>query len=173
MEVVCVFVSLCVPSVIKSCPTLSYRSVAKSCPTLCDPMDCSMPGFPVHSLPEFAQNHVHWVGDGILPSHPLLPASPQALNLSQYQGPFNESALCIRWPKYWSSASVLPMNIQGWFPLGLTGLIFLQSKGLSRVFSSTTIQNYLFFGAQLSLWSTYTFICDYWKHYSFDYADLC
>ena len=52
-----------------------------------------------------------------------------------------------------ASASVLPMNIQGWFPLGLTGLISLLSKGLSRVFSSTTIQNYQFFGAQPSLWS--------------------
>ena len=65
----------------------------------------------------------------------------------------NASALHIRWPKYWSSASVLPMNIQGWFPLGLTGLISLLSKGLSRVFSSTTIWKHQFFGAQPSLWS--------------------
>ena len=61
----------------------------------------------------------------------------------------NESVLRIRWPKY--SASVLPMNIQDWFPLGLTGWISLQSKGLSRVFSNTTIQNHQLFGAQLSL----------------------
>ena len=65
----------------------------------------------------------------------------------------NESALRIRWPKYWTSASVLPMNIQGWFPLGLTYLISLQSKGLSRIFYSTTIQNHQFFGTQPSLWS--------------------
>ena len=65
----------------------------------------------------------------------------------------NASALHIRWPKYWSSASVLPMNIQGWFPLGLTGLMSLLSKGLSRVFSSTTIWKHQFFGAQPSLWS--------------------
>ena len=67
----------------------------------------------------------------------------------------SELALPIRWPKYWSfsSATVLPMNIQDWFPLGLTGLISLQSKGLSRVFSSTTIQKHQFFSIQPSLWS--------------------
>ena len=68
----------------------------------------------------------------------------------------NESVLCMRWPKYIgasASASVLPMNIQDWFPLGLTGLTSLQSKGLSRVFSNTTVQKHQFFGTQLSLWS--------------------
>ena len=64
-------------------------SVIKSCPTLCDPMNCNMPGFPVlHYLPEFAQTHVHWVDDAIQSSHPLLPASPLALNISQHQGLF-------------------------------------------------------------------------------------
>ena len=63
------------------------RSVTKSYLTLCDPMDCSTPGFPVlHYLPEFVQIHVHWVGDATQPSHPLLPASPFAFNFSQYQG---------------------------------------------------------------------------------------
>ena len=80
----------------------SDSSVTQSCPTLCDAMDSSMPGFPVHhQFPELAQ-----------------------------------------------------MNIQDWFPLGLTGLIFLQSKGLSRYFSNTTVQKHQFFGAQLSLWSS-------------------
>ena len=67
----------------------------------------------------------------------------------------NESVLCIRWPKYWrfNFSSVLPMNIQDWFPLGLTGLMILQSKELSRIFSNTTVQNQ-FFSAQLSLWSS-------------------
>ena len=67
----------------------------------------------------------------------------------------NESVLRIRWPKYWSfsSASVLPMNTQDWFPLRWTGWISLQSKGLSRVFSYTTVQQHQFFGAQFSLWS--------------------
>ena len=65
----------------------------------------------------------------------------------------NESVLCIRWPKYGvsASASVLPMNIQDWFPLEWTGWISLQSKGLSRVFSNTTVQKHQFFGTQLSL----------------------
>ena len=107
-----------------------------SCPTLCNPMDCSTPGFPVlHHLPEFSQTHVHWVGDAIQPSHPVVPFSP-ALNLSSIRVFSNESAFPIRWPKYWSfSFSISPPNKHsGWFPLGLTGLILL-SKGLSRVFS--------------------------------------
>ena len=90
--------------------------------TLCDPIDCSMTGFPVlHYLPEFAQSHVHWAGDAIQPSHPLSPASPppsifpsiKSFPLSQL---FASSGQNIG-----ASASVLPMNIQGWFPLGLTG----------------------------------------------------
>ena len=100
-------------------------------------MDCSTPALPVHhQLPEFTQTHVHWVGDAIQPSHPLSFPSPPALNLSQHQGLFNESALQIRWPKYGisTSASVLPMKPQDWSPLGWTSWIFLQSKGLSRAF---------------------------------------
>ena len=131
-------------------------SVANSCPTLCDPMNCTS-GFPVlHYLPEFAQTHVHWVNDVIQLKCPssVHPASP-ALSLSQHQGFSNESALFIRWPKYWSfSFSISPFNeIQCWFPLGLTGLIYLFSKGLSRVFYSTTIQKHQFFSAQPSLCS--------------------
>ena len=69
----------------------SFSSVAQSCPTLCDPMDCSTPGFPVHhQLPEFTQTHAHWVGDAIQPSHPLSSPSPPAFNLSQHQGLKNE-----------------------------------------------------------------------------------
>ena len=70
------------------------------------------------------------------------------------------------------SASVLPMNTQDWSPLGWTGWISLQSKGLSRVFSNTTVQKHLFFGAQLSLQSV-TFIHDYWKNHSLDEMHLC
>ena len=70
------------------------------------------------------------------------------------------------------SASVLPMNIQDWFPLGWTGLLFLLSKGLSRVFSST-IWKHQFLGAQPSLHPILTSIHDYWKNHSFDYMDLC
>ena len=66
-----------------------FSSVTQLCPTLCDPMDCSTPGLPVHhQLPEFTQTHVHWVGDAIQPSHPLSTPSPPALNLSQHQGLF-------------------------------------------------------------------------------------
>ena len=73
-----------------------------------------------------------------------------------------------------ASASVLPMNIQGWFLLGFTGLISLQPSGLSRVFSSTKIQMHQSFGAQPSLWSnSHRCIYDYWKNRSFDYTDLC
>ena len=87
----------------------------------------------------------------------------------------NKSVLLIRWPNYWSftSASVLPMNIQDWFPLGWTGWISLQSKRLSRVFSNTTVQKHQFFSAQPSWCPTLTSIHDYWKKHSFDYMNLC
>ena len=75
-------------------------------------MDCTTPGFPVlHHLLEFAEIHVRQVGDAIQPSHPLSSPSPPALNLSQHQGLSNESALCIRWPKYWSFSFIIsPSN---------------------------------------------------------------
>ena len=86
--------------------------VTQSCPILCDPMDCSTPGFPVlHYLPEFAQTHAHWVGDTIQSSHPLSPPSPPTFNLSSASRSFPMSLLCIRWPKYWSfSFSISPSN---------------------------------------------------------------
>ena len=175
-------------------------SVAQSCPTLCDPMDCSTPGFPVlHQLPELAQTHIHWVSDAIQPSHPLSSTSPPEFNLSQHQGLFPMSRLFTSGgPSFRASASasvlsvnihdlfplqlifsprdsqesfpinqlftwggqsigvsslasVLPKNTQDWSPLVWTGWISLQSKGLSRVFSNTTVQKHQFFGAQLSL----------------------
>ena len=85
-----------------------FSSVARSCPTLCDPMDCSMPGLPVHhQLPEFTQTHVHQVGDAIQPSHPLLlPSFFPSIRVFS-----NESVLHTRWPKYWSSSfSINPSN---------------------------------------------------------------
>ena len=120
----------------------------------CDQMDCSMLGFPVHNeLPELTQTHVHRVGDAIQPSHPLSSPSPPAFNLSQNQSLFQEVSYLHHVAKVLRvspSASSLPMNIQDWFPLGLTGWISWQFKGLSRVFSNTTtIQNYKFFGTQL------------------------
>ena len=118
--------------------------------TLCYPMNSSKPGFPVlHYLLKFAQTHIHWVGHSIQPYHPLLPPSPPALSLSQHRGIYkwvssSHSGLSIGAS---TSASVLPVGIQGWFPLWLTGLISLLLKGLSRVFPSTTIWKHLFFSA--------------------------
>ena len=129
-----------------------FSSVAQSCPTLCDPMNRSMPGLPVHhQLPESTPTHVHRVDDAIQPSHPL---SPPAFSLSQHQGLFQWVRSLHQVAKnigVSTSASVLPMNIQDWLPLGWIGLSSLQSKGLWTAFCSTTVQKHQFFGAQLSL----------------------
>ena len=87
-------------------------SVTQSCLTLCDLMNCSTPGLPIHhQLLESTQTHVHCVSDAIQPSHPLSSPSPPALHLSQHQGLFHESALRIRWPKYWSfSLNISPFK---------------------------------------------------------------
>ena len=89
---------------------IQFSSVAQLCATLCDPMNCSTPGLPVHhQLPEFTQTHVHRVSDAIQPSHPLSSPSPPAPNPSQHQSLSNESTLCMRWPMYWSfSFSIIP-----------------------------------------------------------------
>ena len=91
--------------------SVQFSSITQLCPTLCDPMNPSTPGLPVHhQLLEFTQTHVHRVGDTIQPSHPLLSPSPDP-NSSQHQGLLNESTLCIRWPKYWSFRfSISPSN---------------------------------------------------------------
>ena len=97
----------------KQLSSVQVSSVTKSCPTLCDTMDCSTPGFPVHhQLPELAEAHVPQVSDAIQPSHLLFSPSPLAFNLSQHQGLFQyESVLCIRWPKFRSfSFSINPSN---------------------------------------------------------------
>ena len=134
------------------CPRYQFSSVTRSCRTLCDPMNCSTPGFPVHhQLPELAQTHVHRVSDAIQPSQPLLSPSPPNFNLSQ-SGSFLMSQFFASGGQSIgasASASVLPMNIQDWFSLGLTILISLHPKGLSTVFSNTTVQKHQFFGAQL------------------------
>ena len=120
------------------------------------------PGFPIlHYVPECTQTHVHWVADAIQPFHPLSPLSPPALSVSQHQGLSRWVGCSQQVAKALASASVLPMNIQGWFSLGLTGLISLQSKGLSRVFSSSTIWKHQFFRFLYGL--TLTSMHDYWK----------
>ena len=117
--------------------------------------------------------HVHWFGDAIQPSHPL--SSPSALNLSQDQGLYPMSQLFTSGDQsIRASGSVLPMNIHDWSLLGWTGWISLQSKGLSIVFSNTTVEKHQFFGIQPSLWSNshiHTWILE--KNHSFDYMDLC
>ena len=137
---------------------VQFSSVTQSCKTICNLMDCSTPCFPVHhQLLEHAQTHVHRVGDAIQPSHPQFCLFPPAFNLSQCQGLF-------QWvnPLYQvgqrigasASASVLPVNIQDWFPSGLTGLISLLFKGLSGIFSNTkpsVLQCSVSFMVQLSL----------------------
>ena len=125
--------------------------VAHSCPTLCDPINCSTPGFPgLHYLLEFAQTQVLRINDIIQPSHPLSPLSSPLFNLSQNQGLFQWVLFRLGGQSIGASASasVLPVNIQDSFPLRLTGLISLLSKGLPRVFSSTTVQRHQFFGTQ-------------------------
>ena len=139
-----------------------FSSVTQSCLILCDPMDWSMPGLPVHhQLLKFTQTHVHWVGDAIQPSshyHPTISSSlvPFSSRLQSFpaSGSFQMSQLFTSGGRsigVSASASVLPMNIQDWFPLGWTGWISLLSKGLSRIFSNITIQKHKFFGTQLSL----------------------
>ena len=119
-----------------------FSSVAQSCLTLCDPVDCSTPGVPVHhQLPELAQTHVHQLSDAIQPSHPLLSPSRPAFNLSQHQVFSNELILLIRWPKYWSfRSSISPSNEYSglisvrvdWFDLAVQGTL----KSLLRYNSS-------------------------------------
>ena len=100
-----------------------FSLVTQSCPTLCYPMDCSTPGLSVHhQLPHFAQTHGHRVSDTIQPSHPLSSPSPPAFNLSQHQGRFKWGGQSVGVS---ASASVLPVNIQDWFPLGPHGPRFV------------------------------------------------
>ena len=134
--------------------SIQFSSVAQSYPILCNPMDCSMPGCPVHhQLLEFTQTDINWVGDAIKQSHLLSSPSPPAFNFAQNQGLFICQFFASGGQSIGVSASTsfLPMNIQDWFPLGWTGWISLQFKRLSRVFSSTTVQKHQFFSAQLSL----------------------
>ena len=149
-------------------------SVAQLCPTLCDPMDCSMPGFPVHHhILELAQTHVHRVGDAIQLSHPVIPFS-SCLQSFPASGSFLMSQLFASGGQSIgasASASVLPMNIHDWFPLGLTGWISSQSKRLSKSLQhhsskASILWHSSFFRVQL------TSIHDYWKNQSFDYSDL-
>ena len=131
--------------------------VIKLCLTFCDPMDCTMPSFPIpHYLLEFSQVHVHW---SVVPCNHLILYCPLLLLLSIFPSTrvFPVSQLFASGEQSIGasdSAKPLPVSIQGWFPLGLTGLISLQSRELSRVFSSTIVQKHQFFGTPPSLLSS-------------------
>ena len=132
--------------------SVQFSSVAQSCPTLCDLWIVARPGLPVHhQLPEFTQTHVHRVSDAIQPSHPLSSPSPSAPNPSQHQSlPMSQ---LLEWGGQGIGVSALasfpPKNTHGWSPSEWAGWISLQSKGLSRVLSNTTVQKHQLFGTQL------------------------
>ena len=148
----CIKIMYNIATIIQECIPIVHQS--RHCVPLCNPMDCSMLGIPViQYLLEFSQTHVHWVHDAVQPSHPLS-SPPPALNLSQHQGLFQWLSCSLH-----LVAKVLELQFQhqsfqfqGWFPLGLTCLISLQSKGLSRVFSNTTVWKHQLFCVQSSLW---------------------
>ena len=132
--------------------SVQFSSVTQSCLTLCDPMNHSTPGLPVHhQLPESTQTHVHWVGDAVQPSHPLSSPTPPVLIFPSIRVFSSESALRIRWPKYWSfSFNISPSSEHpGLISFRMDWFDSLQSKGLSRVFSNTTVQKHQFFGLYL------------------------
>ena len=152
--------------------TSQLSSVAQLCLTLCDPMNRSTPGLPVHHHhPEFTQTHVHRVSDAIQPSHPWLSpfsSCPQSLPAS---GSFPMSQLFawgVQSTGVSASASFLPKKSQGWSPSEWTGWISLQSEGLSRVFSNTIVQKHQFFGPQPSAQSNSHIHTWHWKNHSLD-----
>jgi len=141
------------------------------CTILCDPMDCTTPDFLVlHYLPELAKTHVHWVDDAIQPHHPLSLPSSFALNLSQHGSQLFASG--VQRIGNSASASVFTMNIQGWFPLGLTvgspccPWDSQESNPVSQFKSSSSSVLSLPYGP------AFTSIHDYWKNHSFDYLDF-
>jgi len=152
------------------CKKFQFSSVTQSCPTLCDPMNRGTPGLPVHhQLPEFTQNSrpsSRWchptISSSVVPFSSCLQSFPASGSFPMRQF-FTSGGQSIGVS---ASVSVLPMNIQDWFPLGLTGLISLLSKGLSRVFFNTKFKsiNVLSF----LYGSTLTSIYDHWKNHSLD-----
>ena len=150
----------------KSYDQPQFSSVPQSCPTLCDSMHHSTLGLPVHhQLLEVTQSHIHWVGDAIQSCHPLSSPSP-ALNLSQHDRLFKRVSSSHQVAKVLVSAtSVLLMNTQDWSPSEWTGWISLQSKGLLRIFSNTTVQKYQFFSTSF-LYSTTLTSIDHRKNQS-------
>ena len=140
--------------------------------TLCDPVNCSTPGFPIHHhLPELAPSHVHRICDAIQPSHPLWPPSPSAFLRIRIL--FSKLALHIRWPKYWSfSFSISPsIEYSGLISFRVDWLDLLadsqESSPKPQLKSTSSLLLSLFYGPDL------TSVHEYWKNHSFDYTDLC
>ena len=140
----------------------SCCSLTQSCPALCNPMDCSTPGFTVRHCPSLSPGVCSNSYSLSQWCHPTTSSSVIPFSSCLQSSPASESFLMSRLFESGgqslgasASASVLPINIQDWFPLGLTVWLALQSKGLSRVFSNTTVQKHQFFSAQPSLWSYY------------------
>ena len=152
-----------------------FSSVPRLCPIHCDPMDCSIPGLPVHhQLLEFTQTHVHWVSDAIQPSHPLSSPSPPALNVSQHQGLFKWIGSSNQ------SAKVLDFQLQHqcfqWiFMTDWDWLVWPPCCPRDSQESSPTPQFKSINSLVLNLLngSTLTSTHDYWKKHSFDYTDIC
>ena len=148
---------------------VKFSSVAQSCPTLCEPMNCSTPGLPVHhQLPKFTQTHVHRVSDAIQPSHPLsrlLFLSPIPPSIRVFS---NESTLCMRWPKYWTfNFNISPFNEHpGLVSFRMDWLDLLAVQGTQE--SSPTPQFKSVSSSALSfLYSpSLTSIHDHWKNHS-------
>ena len=153
----------------------SVSSVAQSFLTLCEPMNRSTPGLSVHhQLPESTQTQVHRVGDDIKPSHRLSSASPPTLNLSQHQSLFQWVSSSHRWPKYYSfSFNISPFNEhQELISFRMDWFNLLAVHGTLKSLLHTTIQKHQFFSAQLSLWSNFHSMHDFWRKHSFDYGPL-
>ena len=136
---------------------VQFSLVTQSCPTLCDPMDCSMPDFPVHyQLSELAQTHVHWVGDATQPSHPLSSPSPPAFNLSLHQVFSNESVLLIRWPQFWSFSISPSSEYSGLISFRMNWMDILEVQGTLKSLlqhhssKASILQHSTFFTVQLS-----------------------
>ena len=152
--------------------SFQFSSVIQSCPTLCNPWTATRQAS--LSITNSRGLLKLMSSESVMPSNHLILCCPLLLLPSIFSSVrifSNESVLATGGQSIGvsASASILPMNVQDWFPLGLTGLISLQSKGLSRVFSNTTVQKHQFFSAQLSLWpNSLTSIHDYWKNHSFD-----
>ena len=147
--------------------------VAQSCPTLCDPMNVSTPGLPVHhQLPEFTQTHVHRVSDTIQPSHPLWSPSPPAPNPSQHQVFSSESTLHMWWPKYWSlSFSISPSNEHPGlisFRMDWLDLLAVQGTLKSLLQHHSSKPSILQCSVELLHSATLTSIHDHWKNHSLD-----